>query len=664
LGTDYAGWHRAHEIDRLLDTGPQRSHETRHGRDGLPVETQSVTMAIQDNDGELSGFAGIAHDVSESRHSQRELESRIQQQAAVAELGISGLGHRSLTLLLDDAVLLVCRGLRVETASVYEPLRTGAGLVMTAGAGWPEGFVGTATIAAGDGSPPGYALLSGEPVIVDDLSADSRFQTPGLLSEHGIVSVIAVAIDGAESRFGALAALSSKRRRFSKHDLNFVQSIANVLGTAAERASVDQRLELAREAERRRIARDLHDSALRALADALAIATISRSESRVDDEQRWSAVIGGLQDVTLQVRSAIYDLRLPGDGDRDFAELLSELVAVQADLATDTELSLHGRASLPAGSLGHRGTELLRIVREAVTNSRRHSHATTILVDAGGSSGDLIRLTITDNGTWPDRESAIRRSRGSGIDGMRVEGWKATFGLGLGMMRRPQGNNVRTVRTSSPIRVVVGEDQPIYRDGVVHVLREAGFDVVAMAGNAEELVRKARAHSPVVVVVDIQMPPTFSDDGLQAAHEIRTGDPKVAILVLSQFLEDQYAIDLLSDRPEGVGYLLKHRLADLESFTDAVRRVARGGSVVDAEVVSRLVGRRRRDDPLDGLTPREGEILALMAEGKSNKGIAEELVITVSAVERHVTSIFAKLGLPRKSEKHRRVLAVLQYLRT
>jgi DNA-binding NarL/FixJ family response regulator len=215
----------------------------------------------------------------------------------------------------------------------------------------------------------------------------------------------------------------------------------------------------------------------------------------------------------------------------------------------------------------------------------------------------------------------------------------------------------------APIRVVVGEDQPLFRDGVVHVLTTAGFDVLAAAGDAQDLVRRALAHHPDVVVVDIQMPPDFRDDGLRAAREILAARPATAVLVLSQFLEDRYLIDLLDDRPGGKGYLLKDRIADSESFVEAVRRVAGGGSVIDAEVVGRLVGRRRGGGQIGSLTSREREVICLMAQGKSNQGIADELVITISGVERHVTSIFARLGLPRDATEHRRVLAVLQYLR-
>jgi len=218
------------------------------------------------------------------------------------------------------------------------------------------------------------------------------------------------------------------------------------------------------------------------------------------------------------------------------------------------------------------------------------------------------------------------------------------------------------VAQPAPIRVLVGEDQPIVREGIVHVLTDSGFDVVGTVGDARDLVRKARLDHPDVVVTDIQMPPGHADDGLRAALEIRSAQPGVGILVLSQFLEDRYAFDLVADGAQGVGYLLKEMVGDLRVFTDAVRRVADGGSALDPDVVARLVGRHRRSSPLDSLTKRETEVLSLIAEGYSNAGVARELVVTVAAVERHVTSIFDKLGLQQSPDQHRRVLAVLNYL--
>jgi DNA-binding NarL/FixJ family response regulator len=214
------------------------------------------------------------------------------------------------------------------------------------------------------------------------------------------------------------------------------------------------------------------------------------------------------------------------------------------------------------------------------------------------------------------------------------------------------------------MRVVVAEDSVLLREGVVRLLQEAGMEVVGQAGDAEDLLRKVRAHKPDVALVDIRMPPTQTDEGLRAAATIRAEQPQTGVLVLSQYVEEAYALELLAENAEGVGYLLKDRVADVERFVDSVRRVGEGGSALDPEVVARLVGRRRREDPLSGLSPREREVLGHMAEGRSNHGIAEALVVTERAVEKHVTSIFTKLNLPPAEDDHRRVLAVLTYLRS
>jgi len=217
--------------------------------------------------------------------------------------------------------------------------------------------------------------------------------------------------------------------------------------------------------------------------------------------------------------------------------------------------------------------------------------------------------------------------------------------------------------TARCLRVVVADDSVLLREGVVRLLEENGFEVVGQAGDAEDLIRKVKAHKPDVAVVDIRMPPTNTDDGLRAALEIRAELPETGVLVLSQYVEEGYALDLVGDSASGVGYLLKDRVADVERFVDSVRRVADGGSALDPEVVSQLVGRARRDDPLDELTPREREVLELMAEGRSNNAIAEHMTVTERAVEKHVTSIFGKLELAPAPEDHRRVLAVLAFLR-
>jgi DNA-binding NarL/FixJ family response regulator len=213
------------------------------------------------------------------------------------------------------------------------------------------------------------------------------------------------------------------------------------------------------------------------------------------------------------------------------------------------------------------------------------------------------------------------------------------------------------------VRVVIADDSVLLREGLSRLLEEAGFEVVGQAGDGEDLMRKVGAHQPDVAIVDVRMPPTHTDEGLRAAIDIRLRHPETAVLVLSAYVEEAFAMELIGDARGRVGYLLKDRVADLDRFAESVRRVAEGGSALDPEVVAQLLGRRNRDDPLGELTPREREVLGLMAEGRSNHAIADVLVVTERAVEKHVTSIFTKLDLAPAPEDHRRVLAVLAYLR-
>jgi DNA-binding NarL/FixJ family response regulator len=214
------------------------------------------------------------------------------------------------------------------------------------------------------------------------------------------------------------------------------------------------------------------------------------------------------------------------------------------------------------------------------------------------------------------------------------------------------------------VRIAIAEDSVLLREGLARLLGEAGFEVVAQCGTADELMLKVDSYEIDVAIVDIRLPPTHSDEGLRAALEIRANHPSVGVLVLSQYVELGLAMKLLADSAEGVGYLLKDRISDVEQFVAAVRRVAAGGSALDPIIVSTLLARRRSDDPLSALTPREHEVLELMATGSSNQGIADALVITLRAVEKYVSSIFGKLGLPSTGSESRRVLAVLMFLRS
>jgi DNA-binding NarL/FixJ family response regulator len=214
------------------------------------------------------------------------------------------------------------------------------------------------------------------------------------------------------------------------------------------------------------------------------------------------------------------------------------------------------------------------------------------------------------------------------------------------------------------LRVVIGEDDVLLREGIARLLADSGVDVVGQAGDADDLLRKALAHRPDVAIVDVQMPPHHQGDGLIAALELRRQLPDVGVLVLSQFYEASYALDLIGASAEGIGYLLKERVGDVDTFISAIRRVAAGGTALDPEVVSRMLGRRQLDDPLGELTPRERAVLAAMAEGKSNRGIAATLMVSEASVEKHVTAIFRKLGIGLDSTEHRRVHAVLTYVRS
>ncbi len=214
------------------------------------------------------------------------------------------------------------------------------------------------------------------------------------------------------------------------------------------------------------------------------------------------------------------------------------------------------------------------------------------------------------------------------------------------------------------MRAVIAEDSVLLREGVARVLHDAGVEVVAACETAEELLVKVDTQSPDIAIVDIRLPPTHSDEGMEAALEIRARHPDVAVLMLSQYVEVGLAMKLLADSADGAGYLLKDRISDVEEFVAAVERVAGGGSAIDPIIVSTLLSKRRGDDVLTELTPREREVLELMAEGRSNQGIADALVITLRAVEKYVSSIFGKLGLPSGGSDSRRVLAVLLYLRS
>jgi PAS domain S-box-containing protein len=433
IPTSFTDEELAAEMGDLMKAGRWRGDATWYGKHGRPVEAEGLAVAVRSDQGQVSGYVCIMRDISALRQSELELASRLRQQAAVAEFGLEALAVGRLQPLIDGAMTLVCRTLEVEYAKVEELVPDREELLVRAGAGWAEGIVGSYRILADRlESPAGYALALGEPVIVDNVATETRFEIPRLLRDHDVVSAITVVIDPGGTPFGTLAALSTRPRAFSEHDVSFVQSVANVIATAAERARADERVEAARETERSRIARDLHDEALRELSDALALAMVGRSSSLDEGGQRrWDRVIGTLQRSAQQMRGAIYDLRLSSDDGRPFGDLLSELVAVQDEMAGDCHVQLHGRRALGAILLGEPGIEVLRIVTEALTNARRHSGCTTSRVDVTRSTPEFLWLEVSDDGSWPDRESAVRSRVGTGITSMftRAEALGATLSI-------------------------------------------------------------------------------------------------------------------------------------------------------------------------------------------------------------------------------------------
>ena len=414
------------------------------------------------------------------------------------------------------------------------------------------------------------------------------------------------------------------------------------------RASRERMLSIGLE-ERRRLERNLHDGAQQRLVSMALNIRLARAKLNEDPLAADQLLESAGDELDLGARGAARaGARDPSGGAHRPRARHRARDARQPRPGPGRAVRAPERAAARGNRAGGllrsgRGAHERREVRAGDARDRRRGARERAAGGGGGRRRDRRRRPGRRNG--PPRPG--RPDRGAG--GPARDRVRA----------RPRNHD----QGADPMRVVVADDSVLLREGVVRLLEENGFEVVGQAGDAEDLIRKVRAHKPDVAVVDIRMPPTNTDDGLRAALEIRAELPDTGVLVLSQYVEEGYALDLVGESAGGVGYLLKDRVADVDRFVDSVRRVAEGGSALDPEVVSQLVGRARRDDPLAELTPREREVLELMAEGRSNNAIAEHMVVTERAVEKHVTSIFGKLGLAPAPEDHRRVLAVLAFLR-
>jgi DNA-binding NarL/FixJ family response regulator/class 3 adenylate cyclase len=389
------------------------------------------------------------------------------------------------------------------------------------------------------------------------------------------------------------------------------------------------------------------------------IADVEGSTSLQQDERiDYPVVLGGIRSILRRAIAAHGGHEVDSVGDEVLAAFSEAPAAVAAaletqramrdaawpeDIAVRVRIGLHtGNPSF--GEEGYTGLDIVRAVRIAQAGHGGQVVASAATVEAApGTPAHDLGEHLIEGLRDPERVYQL-------------------LAADLARDFPPLRNTSSTLGRA--LRVAIADDSVLLREGVARLLSESGFDVVAQSGNAEDLLRHVAMLKPAVAVVDIRMPPTHTDEGLRAAAEIRERFPETGVLVLSQYVEAGYAIDLLADNAEGVGYLLKDRVSDVDQFASAVRRVAEGGSVLDPDVVSQLLGRRRRDDPLEQLTPREREVLELMAEGRSNQAIADQMFVTLRAVEKHVTSIFSKLNLPASTADHRRVLAVLAAVRS
>jgi PAS domain S-box-containing protein len=610
-----------------------REHETIVYEDLYPVGDRWFDIHVYPTEDGLSVYF---REITARKRTEEERERAVRQQALVAELGLRALASDDIGPLIDEAVALVARTLETELVAVAEILPGEDHMLMRAGVGWRDGVVGTVTGAAGPDSMVGYAIMAGEPVVSEDLSAEDRFQVSQLVSEHRAASGAAVLIGGLRGPFGALGVFSRQRRPFSAGDVDFLQAVANVLATAVERLQAAQDAFEVRDNERRRIARDLHDEALQGLTDALA-------------QAGDTAVASTLRRVAQQLRAAIYDLRLRVEEGRPFPELLQALVALHGAMAVDCEVELHLGDGIPPGTLGARGTEVLRVMGEALVNARRHAAARNIRVEAWGSDERLcVEVSDDGRGLPPGSEAG----GGAGITGMRERA--AALDAKLDVEQRPGGGTV--VRLGLPLgpardaaqgrtHVLLVEDHATVREALAAMLeREPDIAVVGQAASLRDA-RQLLAGVDVALV-DLGLPDGYGGDLI---GELRAVNPRAQALVLSASLDHSEVARAVESGAAGA----LDKTARLDEVVSAVRRLRAGETLLPMDEVVELLrfaGRRReqeRDDRLaiEGLTPREREVLQGLADGLDSQAIADRLHITLRTERNHVANILAKLGV-------------------
>jgi PAS domain S-box-containing protein len=656
---------RAEQIMLQLRTGRNWSGEFEVRRkDGTIFPAMVTDTPVRDEQGNLVGIIGISTDITERKLAEQEIERRTHQQAVVAELGLRALANDDLQDLMDDAATLVAQTLGVEYAKVVELLPGGQELLMRAGVGWKEGLVGEARESAGEGSEAGYTLHSDEPVIMKDLSTEERFAITPLLAEHGVVSGMSVVIHGREAPFGALCTHSTSYRSFSEDDVNFLQSVANVLATAIERQGAQERVEDVREAERSRIARDLHDDALQDLSGALVDAQLLRSQLICEDPEaigKAEQLLEALDRIGPRLRGAIYDLRLEAEQDMPFSELLESLVELQRAIATNSEITLEMRGESLSGSLGKTGGELLRILREALINARRHSGAEHVRVRVC-SSEEKLSAEVEDDGQGFDQEQEPSSTThgGMGIRAMRERA--KSLGGELKMESEPgQGTKMHfelvlqraleeaEQQEEEVVHILLVDDHASIREALAAAFEgEEGFEVVGQAGSVAEAreILEQMYQEMDVAIIDLGLP---DGHGADLIKELREKYPQAQALVLSASLD---RANIARAVEQGAAVVLS-KTAHLEKVVQAVRRLRAGETLMPLEEVVgllRFAGSQREQEyearqAIEKLTPREIEVLQALALGLDSEGIAQNLHIALRTERNHMASILAKLGV-------------------
>jgi PAS domain S-box-containing protein len=651
---------RSDDVPSILESirrGERVEHyETvRASKDGRRLHVSVAVSPIKDPEGLVVGASVVARDITERKRAQKEIQTQARQQEAVAELGLRTLAKEDSQAVMDEAVTLVARVLNAEYCEVLELLPGRDELLLVAGVGWEEGLVGSATVGAGFDSQAGYTLLSSEPVIVEDLRTESRFGGPPLLHGHGVVSGMSVIIYGREEPFGVLGVHTAEQRTFSRDDVNFLQAVANVLAAAVGRSRAEEALIEVREAERSRIARDMHDETLQDIVYALREIDAHRLLS--EGGERGAALeeaANALRRSIAGLRGAIFDLSLAGgDEDGGFVERLESLVRLSRRSSPDREIELSVEGSFPR-SLGKRmQVELQRIVQEALANVRRHSGAGRVSVAVGASGGKLW-AEVEDEG----RGFGPQTPAGMGTRGMHQRA--RALGGSLKIESEPgKGTKVRFEMTLSAdgeeteseevIRVLLIEDHASFREALASVFeREPGLEVVGQVGSLAEA-RKMLEDGAVeadVAIVDLGLPDGYGGDLIK---ELRAVNPRAQALVLSATLDRAEVARAVESGAAGV----LHKSAEMGEVMGAVRRVRAGETLLSLGEVVELLRfaqsqREQEQEALEAiaqLTAREKEVLQALAEGLDSKEISERLGISTTTERNHVASLLAKLGV-------------------